>query len=91
MIPYFFQSRMLFKTPGEERNLGRGPVTHNAVCLIHDDLESDTIYSFSVRAFNAAGESEVSETIECSTLQESRTGLRGKGALCLFPSKMERF
>ena len=72
---------MVFKTPGEERNLGRGPVTHNAVCLIHDDLDSDTTYSFSVRAYNAAGESEMSDKIQCSTLAESRSKLRGTTVL----------
>ena len=68
---------MLFKTPGEGRTLGRGPVMQNAVCLIHDDLRADTTYTFSVRAYNGAGESEISDKVECATLQDSVSRLRG--------------
>jgi hypothetical protein len=61
------QDIMLFKTPGEERKCGRG-AAGNAVCLIHDNLKVDTTYYFCVRAFNAAGESETSEIVNCKTL-----------------------
>lgn len=74
---------MVFKTPGETRKCGRGPPALNAVCLIHNDLESSTTYSFSVKAYNRAGESDMSAVIQCNTLQESLTKLKGNMKLYL--------
>lgn len=62
---------MEFKSPGEERKYARGPTSANGVCLIHDNLQSGTMYYFSVRAYNLAGESEMSPMVNCTTLAES--------------------
>ena len=68
---------VVFKTPGEPRKHGRGPSSLNAVCLIHNDLLSDTCYKFSVRAHNNAGDSDVSQPIQCITLRETQSKLKG--------------
>eukprot|EP00918_Siedleckia_nematoides_P054876 GHVU01119821.1.p1 GENE.GHVU01119821.1~~GHVU01119821.1.p1 ORF type:complete len:609 (-),score=56.35 GHVU01119821.1:1770-3596(-) len=62
------QQTMLFMTTQEARNLGRGTSGDSAVCLIHDNLSSCTMYYFCVRAFNAAGESDLSSVVNCTTL-----------------------
>jgi len=70
------QDTMTFKTPQEERKYSRGPPTNgNAVCLIHSNLNSNTTYYFCVRAYNAAGESEMSEIINCMTLSDTDSTL----------------
>ena len=52
----------------EERKYCRGYVASNSVCLIHDDLAPQTVYWFSVKAFNNAGESLSSQKVDCMTL-----------------------
>ncbi len=75
---------MEFKTPGEERKYARGPNSASGVCLIHDNLDSGTMYYFSVRAYNAAGESEMSPLVNCTTLTESHITFPGKKELQAF-------
>ncbi len=63
---------MVFKNSQEERKTGpRSNNSSSAVCLIHNDLESDTTYYFCVRAFNLAGESNTSEIVNCRTLNHT--------------------
>ncbi len=67
-----FQRKMVFKNSQEERKTGpRSNNSSSAVCLIHNDLESDTTYYFCVRAFNLAGESNTSEIVNCRTLNQT--------------------
>ncbi|ELU18514.1 hypothetical protein CAPTEDRAFT_219840 [Capitella teleta] len=66
------QEILEFRTPGEERYLGRGTQGGGAVCLIHNNLESDTRFYFSVKAYNAAGESDMSEPINVITLSHAQ-------------------
>lgn len=70
---------MDFKTPGETRKCGRGPQSDGAICLMHDNLESGTVYYFGVIAYNATGQSEMSEVIQCHTLSASQMTLPGNG------------
>ena len=73
------QGTMLFKTPGEERRASRnGSPPMNAVCLIHDNLNAGTMYYFCVKAYNTAGESETSDIVNCMTLGEGQTAMRGE-------------
>ena len=72
-----FQQVVIFTTPHEERKHGRGPPTSNTVCLIHDNLDSGAMYYFCVEAYNAAGESETSDIVNCTTLSESQSLLPG--------------
>ena len=67
---------MTFRTPGEERKCGRG-LSSNSVCLIHNNLRTATTYFFCVRAFNAAGSSEMSEVVSCTTLSYGTSSLPG--------------
>ena len=69
---------MEFRTPGEVRYMGRGQTGGSAICLIHNNLENDTRYYFSVRAYNAAGESEMSEPINVITLSHSQNTIAGQ-------------
>lgn len=69
---------MDFKTPGETRKCGRGPQSESAICLIHDNLQCGTVYYFGVIAYNATGQSEMSEVIQCHTLSASQTTLPGE-------------
>ena len=71
------QEILEFKAPGEERKCGRGPPSGNAICLIHDNLQSGTMYYFCVRANNASGESEMSDTVNCLTLSVNQSILPG--------------
>ena len=71
---------MIFKTPGEERRIGSSPnvSSSNSVCLIHDNLIPNTKYYFCVRAYNSAGESELSEVVKCTTLSAEETVIPGE-------------
>ena len=72
-----------FETPPEERTFGRSPSSGNAVCLIHDNLESGTLYYFCVKAYNTAGSSETSNIINCKTLTDMDTAIPGNQRLLL--------
>ena len=83
---------MTFKTPQEERKYSRGPPTNgNAVCLIHSNLNSNTTYYFCVRAYNAAGESEMSEIINCMTLSDTDSTLTGRHVMFLLKISIPNF
>ncbi|KAI0218954.1 E3 ubiquitin-protein ligase Midline-1 [Lamellibrachia satsuma] len=69
------QQMMIFKTPGEERKYGRGMPSCSAVCLIQENLDSGIMYFFCTRAYNLAGESEMSEIINCTTLSEELSNM----------------
>jgi hypothetical protein len=62
-----------FKTPGETRRCGRGSQADSAVCLMHNNLSSGTVYYFAVIAYNTFGCSEMSEIIHCHTLSASQS------------------
>ncbi len=67
-----------FKTPGETRRCGRHVAqADSAICLMHDNLLSDTVYYFAVIAYNATGASEMSEVVHCRTLSASQSTLPG--------------
>ena len=70
---------MIFKNSQEERKCAlRGNNSSSAVCLIHNNLESNTMYYFCVRAFNLAGESNMSEIVNCRTRSETQTDVPGR-------------
>jgi len=77
MWHFCFQEVVIFTTPHEERKHGRASPSSNTVCLIHDNLDSGVIYYFCVEAYNAAGESETSDVVNCTTLSESQSLLPG--------------
>jgi len=64
-----------FKTPGEARRCGRASRSDSAICLMHNNLSSGTVYYFSVVAYNASGSSEMSDIVHCHTLSESQSTL----------------
>jgi len=64
-----------FKTPGEARRCGRASHADSAICLMHNNLSSGTVYYFAVIAFNASGASEMSDIVHCHTLSESQSTL----------------
>jgi len=66
-----------FKTPGEARRCGRASHADSAICLMHNNLSSGTVYYFSVIAFNASGSSQMSDIVHCHTLSESQSTLPG--------------
>jgi len=78
---------MVFKTPAEERKYGRGMPSCSAVCLIQENLDSGIMYYFCTRAYNMAGESEMSDVINCTTLTEELSNMPGRSVvlmLCRF-------
>ena len=81
----YFQEKITFKSPHEERN-ARGNSSSNAVCLIQDNLRMDTMYYFSVRAYNSAGESEMSQIVNCRTLSSMDQNIPGM-ILCIWHVK----
>ena len=77
---YFYdwlQEMVDFKTPGETRKCSRTLPSESAICLMHNNLQTGTVYYFSVIAYNATGESEMSDVIQCHTLSASQTKLPG--------------
>jgi len=64
-----------FKTPGEARRCGRASRAGSAICLMHDNLSSGTLYYFTVIAYNASGTSQMSDTVHCHTLSASQSTL----------------
>jgi len=63
-----------FKTPGEGRRCGRS-AADSAICLMHNNLSSDTVYYFGVVAYNASGSSQMSDVVHCHTLADSQSTL----------------
>jgi len=64
-----------FKTPSETRKCSRTLPSESAICLMHNNLQAGTVYYFSVIAYNATGQSEMSDVIQCHTLSASQTKL----------------